>query len=105
MSAVEPDQPALTVAEEPASQTTTTSATSPAATSPAATSPAATSPAQELDETVVTTIAPAPSAVAEPIVVREGPSVPPVTLELDDGSTFVSTEATRPVLYVFWAEW
>jgi len=28
-----------------------------------------------------------------------------LTLELDDGTTFVTTEATRPVLYLFWAEW
>lgn len=35
----------------------------------------------------------------------EGPAAPAVTLELDDGSTFVSAEAVRPTLYVFWAEW
>ena len=41
--------------------------------------------------------------VAVPI--PDGPAVPDVTLELDDGTTFVLADASRPVMLVFWAEW
>ena len=50
--------------------------------------------APPIAETALPPAAPAP-----------GPAAPAVTLQLDDGSTFVSTEAARPALYVFWAEW
>ena len=40
-----------------------------------------------------------------PVLVPEGPDAPDVTFELDDGSTFVLADATRPVMLVFWAEW
>ena len=35
----------------------------------------------------------------------DGPLAPNVTLDLDDGSTFVLADAERPVMFVFWAEW
>ena len=34
-----------------------------------------------------------------------GPAAPAVSLQLDDGSSFNSSQAVRPTLYVFWAEW
>lgn len=40
----------------------------------------------------------APSGVA-------GPSAPNFSLALDDGSTFVLSDAAKPVYIVFWAEW
>ena len=40
-----------------------------------------------------------------PVLVPAGPDAPDVTFELDDGSTFVLADATRPVMLVFWAEW
>ena len=43
------------------------------------------------------------TANAEPA--PEGPLIPALTLELDDGTTFVTTEAVRPTYYLFWAEW
>lgn len=52
-----------------------------------------------------TTLAPAGEAAVPSSAPAEGPAAPAVTLELDDGSTFVSAEAVRPTLYVFWAEW
>lgn len=51
------------------------------------------------------TVAPAGEAAVPSSAPAEGPAAPAVTLELDDGSTFVSAEAVRPTLYVFWAEW
>lgn len=39
------------------------------------------------------------------VPVPDGPAVPDVTLELDDGTTFVLADASRPVMLVFWAEW
>ena len=69
--------------------------------------PAPATTADQVEEPVekVTTTVAATTAATEPAVVPEGPPVPAVTLELDDGTTFVSTEAARPVLYLFWAEW
>ena len=49
----------------------------------------------------VTTTAAAQTAAPAP----GGPPVPAFTLELDDGTTFVTTEASGPVFYYFWAEW
>ena len=51
------------------------------------------------------TAAPAEETALSSEAPASGPAVPAVTLQLDDGSTFVSTEAARPALYVFWAEW
>lgn len=42
---------------------------------------------------------------AAPALIAEGRAVPDVTLELDDGTTFVLADAQRPVMLVFWAEW
>ena len=80
--------PAATVAEDPPAESTTTAAT-----------------AEEPVEEAVTTTVAETTLVTEPAAAPEGPPVPAVTLELDDGTTFVSTEAARPVLYLFWAEW
>ena len=71
---------------------------------PPAPAPTADLVEEPVEEVVTTTVA-ATTAATEPAVVPEGPQVPAVTLELDDGTTFVSTEAARPVLYLFWAEW
>lgn len=35
----------------------------------------------------------------------DGPAAPDFTLALADGSTFVLSEADKPVYLVFWAEW
>jgi hypothetical protein len=35
----------------------------------------------------------------------EGPAAADFTLALGDGSSFVMSEATKPVYLVFWAEW
>ena len=51
------------------------------------------------------TVAPAAETALPSEAPASGPAAPAVTLQLDDGSTFVSTEAVRPALYVFWAEW
>jgi len=39
------------------------------------------------------------------VATPDGPVAPDVTLDLDDGSTFVLADAQRPVMFVFWAEW
>ena len=51
------------------------------------------------------TAAPVAETTLPPAAPAPGPVAPAVTLQLDDGSTFVSAEAVRPALYVFWAEW
>lgn len=96
-------------AAEPTATTEATAATDAPATTtaddqpPAPTTTAA--PLEEPTEEVVTTTVAQTTLATEPAAVPEGPPVPAVTLELDDGTTFVSTEAARPVLYLFWAEW
>ena len=45
------------------------------------------------------------SSVPETAAAQPGPAAPDVVLQLDDGSTFSSANASRPILYVFWAEW
>ncbi|MDH3308118.1 MAG: hypothetical protein OEO77_11450 [Acidimicrobiia bacterium] len=35
----------------------------------------------------------------------DGPAAPDFSLLVDDGSTFVLSQETRPVYLVFWAEW
>ena len=42
---------------------------------------------------------------SEVVLRPDGPLAPNVTLDLDDGSTFVLADAERPVMFVFWAEW
>ena len=84
--------PASTVVEDLAPASTTTGLVS-------------TSVVPVVEEAVTTTVAETTVVVESVVVVAEGPRVPAVTLELDDGTFFVSTEATRPVLYLFWAEW
>ena len=90
-------------AAEPAATTAAPAATVVEDPPPASTTSA--DPVEEPVEEVVTTTVAETTVVTEPPAVPEGPQVPAVTLELDDGTTFVSTEAARPVLYLFWAEW
>ena len=77
---------------------------------PPATSTATVAPEEPVEAPATTTVpettaVPETTSATEPAAVPEGPPVPALTLELDDGTTFVTTEATRPVLYLFWAEW
>lgn len=97
-------EPATTTAPA-TSAATTTVAPSTVAEEPPPASTTAAAPQEQPDEQVVTTTAPEPVSVTEPAAVPDGPPIPAVTLELDDGTIFVTAEATRPVLYVFWAEW
>ena len=102
---VDAAEPATTTAPATSSATTTVPPATVAEESPPASTTATAVPQEQPDEEVVTTTAPEPVSVTEPAAVPEGPPIPAVTLELDDGTVFVTAEATRPVLYVFWAEW
>lgn len=88
-----------TVAEDPPAATTATVAPEEPVETPTTAAVAETTEATEAAAVPETTQA------TEPVAVPEGPPVPALTLELEDGTTFVTTEATRPVLYLFWAEW
>lgn len=37
--------------------------------------------------------------------VFEGPPVPDLTFQLDDGTVHSTTDTARPTFYLFWAEW
>ncbi|MDE0642942.1 MAG: hypothetical protein F4Z36_06135 [Acidimicrobiia bacterium] len=76
-------------------------------------------PIEESDEgeellpgTVSTSAISVPAQVVEteeeisvPSPVFEGPPVPDLTFQLDDGTVHSTTDTARPTLYLFWAEW
>jgi len=52
-----------------------------------------------------TTTTAVPETTAATTKAPDGPAAPDFELELSDGSTFVLSEAQKPIYMVFWAEW
>ncbi len=103
-----PSTPATTAAQPPPASTTAASVTTGApdvqtSEQPVETTTPTVATTASVPETVATSAATSPPATEAPVA--SGPPVPALTLQLDDGTTFVTTEAARPTYYLFWAEW
>lgn len=85
---------------EPATADATTNSEAPAATEALVEE----SPDNPGSEQVESTDPPAPESTSIALV-PDGPAIPSVTLELDDGTSIVLAEHARPIMLVFWAEW